>query len=120
MPLASLLSASAGAQTLPPAVAPGAAAPTREQIEQRPPAAPEPPAARLTIEGGTTELYDVAVLPGITRPFTPGFSSPEMHRFVVHLPQDAEFPLAPLPKRFRPTHNQTAAEAPTDPRDAQS
>lgn len=52
MPLASLLSASAGAQTLPPVVSPGAAAPTREQIEQRPPTAPEPPAARLTIEGG--------------------------------------------------------------------
>ena len=72
----------------------------------------------LTIKGSTTELYDVAVLPGITRPFTPGFSSPEMHRFIVHLPRDAEFPLVPLPKSFRTTHNQTAADVPTDPGNA--
>ncbi|MDB5697208.1 MAG: putative hemolysin activation/secretion protein [Alphaproteobacteria bacterium] len=52
MPLASLLSAPAGAQTVPPAVPPAAAAPTREQIEQRPPTAQQAPAARLTVEGG--------------------------------------------------------------------
>lgn len=52
MPLASLLPASAGAQTPPPGVSRDAAAPTREEIEQRPPATPEPPAAQLTIEGG--------------------------------------------------------------------
>jgi hemolysin activation/secretion protein len=52
MALASLLSAPAGAQTPPPTDSARGAAPTREQIEQRPPAAPEPPAARLTVEGG--------------------------------------------------------------------
>lgn len=39
----------------------------------------------LTIQGVVTELYDVAFLPGITRPYTPGFSEPELQRQVIHL-----------------------------------
>lgn len=38
----------------------------------------------LTIQGVVTELYDVAFLPGITRPYTPGFSEPELQRRIVH------------------------------------
>lgn len=39
----------------------------------------------LTIQGVVTELYDVGFLPGITRPYTPGFSEPELQRQVIHL-----------------------------------
>lgn len=39
----------------------------------------------LTIQGVVTELYDVAFLPGITRPYTSGFSEPELQRQVIHL-----------------------------------
>jgi uncharacterized protein (TIGR03032 family) len=42
----------------------------------------------LEIEGGITELYDVAWLPEIRRPFTPGFSHPEMHRQLANIPRD--------------------------------
>lgn len=56
----------------------------------------------LTIEGIVTELYDVAFLPGITRPYTPGFGEPDLHRRVVHAPE-GEFVFAkprpaPTPK----------------------
>ena len=42
----------------------------------------------LDIEGGISELYDVAWLPGIQRPFTPGFGHPDMHRHLVNFPND--------------------------------
>lgn len=54
----------------------------------------------LTVEGGSTELYDVGFLPGITRPFTPGFSEPALHTGLVHLPKDPAFPLAPMQRGF--------------------
>ncbi|CDK97790.1 conserved protein of unknown function [Magnetospirillum gryphiswaldense MSR-1 v2] len=38
----------------------------------------------LTIEGVVSELYDAAFLPGITRPYTPGFSEPDLHRRISH------------------------------------
>jgi uncharacterized protein (TIGR03032 family) len=37
----------------------------------------------LTIDG-ISELYDVGFLPGITRPYTPGFSEPDLHRGIMH------------------------------------
>lgn len=43
----------------------------------------------LTIEG-ITELYDVAFLAGIQRPYTPGFSEPEKHRMLINIPNTAE------------------------------
>lgn len=39
----------------------------------------------LTITGGISETFDVAFLPGITRPYTPGFSEPELHRHLMHV-----------------------------------
>lgn len=38
----------------------------------------------LTIEGVVSELYDVAFLPEITRPYTPGFSESELHKGITH------------------------------------
>lgn len=49
----------------------------------------------LTIEGQVTELYDVAFLPGIRRPYTPGFREPEQHQWRMHLPPG---PWATAPK----------------------
>jgi uncharacterized protein (TIGR03032 family) len=43
----------------------------------------------LTIDGPVTELFDVAFLPGVTRPFTPGFSEPQLQRALVHAPGGA-------------------------------
>ena len=40
----------------------------------------------LTIEGVVTELYDVAFLPGIRRPYTPGFREPALHRSHISMP----------------------------------
>ena len=40
----------------------------------------------LSIEGGVTELYDVAFVPGLTRVYTPGFSEPALHRRIQHRP----------------------------------
>lgn len=40
----------------------------------------------LTIEGQVTELYDVIFLPGIRKPYTPGFREPEQHQWRIHLP----------------------------------
>lgn len=46
----------------------------------------------LTIEG-ITELYDVAFLPGIQRPYTPGFSEPEKQQALLNVPDSLELPL---------------------------
>lgn len=46
----------------------------------------------LNIEG-ITELYDVAFLQGIRRPYTFGFGEPEKYGQLVNLPPDAAFPL---------------------------
>lgn len=40
----------------------------------------------LTIEGQVTELFDVVYLPGIHRPYTPGFREPTQQRWRMHLP----------------------------------
>lgn len=40
----------------------------------------------LTIEGQVTELYDVVAVPGVRKPYTPGFREPEQHRWRMHLP----------------------------------
>ncbi len=50
----------------------------------------------LTIEGPVTELYDVAFLPGLQRPYTPGFREPEQHRFRIDLPP-GPWKTAPIP-----------------------
>ncbi len=60
----------------------------------------------LTIEGGVSELYDVGFLAGITRPFTPGFSEPDLHRQITHA-MPGEFPFA----RPRPV---ASSDQPTD------
>ncbi|MBK1719780.1 DUF4915 domain-containing protein [Thiocystis violacea] len=52
----------------------------------------------LTIEG-ITELYDTAFLSGIERPFTPGFSYPNLHRQILNIP--SVFPLE-APKIIEP------------------
>ncbi len=46
----------------------------------------------LTIDGAVTELYDVAYLPGVKQPFTPGFSEPQLQRSLVHVPVSEAFP----------------------------
>lgn len=61
----------------------------------------------LNISGAVTELYDVAFLPGITRPYTPGFSEPDLHRGILH-PRPGKFPIA-MP---RPRPDEVPAEAP--------
>jgi uncharacterized protein (TIGR03032 family) len=48
----------------------------------------------LTIEGVVSELFDVAFIPGVMRPFTPGFSEPQLHQVLVHGP-DGEFAIIP-------------------------
>lgn len=48
----------------------------------------------LTITGVVTELYDVAFLPGIRNPFTPGFSHPQLHRALISI-ADSPLPVAP-------------------------
>lgn len=50
----------------------------------------------LTIEGQVTETYDVAFLPGIRKPYTPGFREPEQHQWRMHLP-DGPWKAAPKP-----------------------
>lgn len=42
----------------------------------------------LTIDAPVTELYDVAFLPGVMRPYTPGFSEPQLHRAICRFPGD--------------------------------
>lgn len=46
----------------------------------------------LTIQG-VTELYDVAWLSGIKRPYTPGFTESGKYSFLVNIPDTPEFPL---------------------------
>ncbi len=43
----------------------------------------------LTIDGAVTELYDVAFLPNVQRPFTPGFNEPQLHRALFSVPETA-------------------------------
>lgn len=50
----------------------------------------------LSIEGQVTELYDVAFLPGIRRPYTPGFREPEQHQWRMQLPP-GPWPAAAMP-----------------------
>ena len=50
----------------------------------------------LSIEGAVTELYDVAFLPGIRRPYTPGFREPEQHLQRMNLPPDAMAAAQPI------------------------
>lgn len=52
----------------------------------------------LTIEGVISELYDVAFLPGITRPYTPGFSEPEFQRGLMHVVPNIFPVVAPRPE----------------------
>jgi uncharacterized protein (TIGR03032 family) len=63
----------------------------------------------LTIDGVVSELYDVAFLPGITRPYTPGFSEPDLHRGIFHAVPDI-FPFAP--PRPRPDQGKGSATIP--------
>ena len=49
----------------------------------------------LTIEGHVSELYDVAFLPEIKKPFTPGFGYPNMHKYLLNIPNYSDFPLVP-------------------------
>lgn len=66
----------------------------------------------LTIEGVVTELYDVAFLPGITRPYTPGFSEPELHRQIAHAVPGV-FPFAPpRPRPDQPVNAEGGKPAP--------
>lgn len=41
----------------------------------------------LHIEGAVTELYDVVYLPGIAKPYTPGFSEPTLHQTRMNIPR---------------------------------
>lgn len=66
----------------------------------------------LTIEGTVTELYDVAFLPGVMHPFTPGFSEPHLHRGMIDIPSDPDFPLAPLSPIERPAKSEPGSPEP--------
>lgn len=68
----------------------------------------------LSIRGVISELYDVTFLPGITRPYTPGFSEPDLHRSVAH-PRPGTFSFAP--PRPRPEDGQSAPPAAPDMED---
>lgn len=59
----------------------------------------------LTIENAISELYDVAFMNGIRRPFTPGFSHPEMHRYLINIPSDR----FKIEKPAKPQKNNDAA-----------
>ena len=48
----------------------------------------------LTLTGGISELYDVVFLPGVQRPYTPGFSEPEKQRSLLNIPNLPDVPLA--------------------------
>jgi uncharacterized protein (TIGR03032 family) len=51
----------------------------------------------LTIEGGVTELYDVTLLPGLSRVYTPGFREPALHQTLMTVPE------ASVPTALRPS-----------------
>ncbi len=55
----------------------------------------------LTIEGQVTELYDVAFLPDIRRPYTPGFRDDAQRRWRIKLPE-THWQVAPLPPEDSP------------------
>lgn len=66
----------------------------------------------LTIDGVVSELYDVAFLPGITRPYTPGFSEPELHRGMPHVVPGI-FPITaprPRPDQAAAAHTSLASD----------
>lgn len=63
----------------------------------------------LNIEGVITELYDVAFLPGITRPYTPGFSEPELQRQIINVAPGI-FPVEP--PRPAPSDDKAAPSTP--------
>ncbi len=63
----------------------------------------------INIRDVVSELYDVSFLPGITRPYTPGFSDPDLHRKVIH-PMPHIFPFSP-PRL--PADPQNIASTPT-------
>lgn len=67
----------------------------------------------LTIEGAVTELYDVAFLPGVMHPFTPGFSEPQLQRALVHVPVSEAFPYQEY--RGKSPNNQEANESEDSP-----
>ena len=60
----------------------------------------------LMIEDSVTELFDVAFIDGVRRPFSTGFSEPELQRDLFNLPPLADFPLAPFtgPHADKVTH----------------
>ena len=66
----------------------------------------------LNIRGVVNELYDVAFLPGITRPYTPGFSEPELHQVAHHgAPGIFDYAAArPMPEEETPPGHQTHEE----------
>ena len=64
----------------------------------------------LNIRGVISELYDVGFLSGITRPYTPGFSEPDLHRQVFHA-EPGVFPFAP--PRPRPESEEPSPPAGT-------
>ncbi|MGE5466652.1 MAG: TIGR03032 family protein [Ignavibacteria bacterium] len=64
----------------------------------------------LTIEGAVTELYDVAFLPGVRRPYTPGFSEPKLHEILVHVPREP-FPYREL-RRVARQGNEPTSDVP--------
>jgi uncharacterized protein (TIGR03032 family) len=68
----------------------------------------------LTIEGTITELYDVAFLPGIQRPYTPGFGQPELHRHAFNVPNDLAPVVAPTPVSQDSEAKTTEATDPAD------
>lgn len=64
----------------------------------------------LTIEGQVTETYDVVFLPGIRKPYTPGFREPEQHQWRMQLPP-GPWPSAPQPPKDSPVWQPQAAAA---------
>lgn len=72
----------------------------------------------LTIEGVVSELYDVTFLPGIQRPFTPGFSEPQLQRTIVNVPNQPypyrETPIT-LPPKIESTPVEPSSSAATAP-----
>jgi len=64
----------------------------------------------LTIDGPVTELYDVAFLPGVPRPFTPGFSEPQLQHALVLAPS-GEFAITP--PQLRKATPQEQSDTPT-------
>ncbi len=66
----------------------------------------------LSIEGQVTELYDVVFLPGIQRPYTPGFREPEQHQWRMALPPGPWKAAPTPPPDFPGWHPEPPAKAP--------